>query len=51
MSEERVERSKHWNDMVDILDESFPKGRCQERSKAIVMLAKIEMLLLGIKTK
>lgn len=40
------QRSKYWNTMVDILDGQFEKGKCQERGKAIVMLAYIEMMLL-----
>lgn len=35
--------------MVDILDGQFPKGKCQERGKALVMLSYIEMLLNGFK--
>lgn len=47
--ENEYQRSKYWNDMVDIIDECFPKGKCKERSEALVMLAKIEMLLQGKK--
>lgn len=42
-------RSKHWNTMVDILDGQFPKKKCKERGRALVMLAYIEMMLLGTK--
>ena len=35
--------------MVDILDGQFPKGECKERGKALVLLAYIEMMLLGTK--
>lgn len=42
-------RSKYWDDMCDILDECFPKGECKERGKALVLVAQIEMLLLGVK--
>lgn len=42
------DRSKYWLEMVNILDEQFPKGKCQERGKALVMLAYIDMLLTGI---
>ena len=42
-------RSKYWNTMVDILEGQFPKGLCEERGRALVMLAYIEMMLNGIK--
>lgn len=41
-------RSKYWNTMVDILDGQFPKGKCAERGRALVMLAYIEMMLNGV---
>ena len=44
-----IKRSKWWLTMVDILDGQFPKKKCQERGQAMVMLAYIEMMLLGIK--
>ena len=44
-----VEKSKHWDTMVDILDGQFPKGECKERGRALVMLAYIEMMLTGTK--
>lgn len=34
--------------MVDILDGQFPKGECQERGRALVMLSYIEMMLNGV---
>lgn len=40
-------RSKHWNTMVDILDSQFPKRKCKERGRALMMLSYIEMMLLG----
>lgn len=40
-------RSKYWLTMCDILDGQFPKGKCAERGRALVMLAFIEMMLLG----
>ena len=46
---ENLNRSKYWSVMCDILDGQFPKGKCQERGKALVMLAYIEMLLNGFK--
>ena len=49
MAEEK--RSKWWLTMCDILEEQFPKGECKERGQALVMLAYIEMMLLGIKFK
>lgn len=41
------ERSKYWDTLVDILEGQFPKGECEERGRAIVMLAHIEMMLTG----
>ena len=35
--------------MVDILDGQFPKGKCLERGRALVMLAFIEIMLQGKK--
>ena len=35
--------------MVDILEGQFPKGLCEERGRALVMLAYIEMMLNGMK--
>ena len=40
-------RRKYWDTMVDILNAQFPKGYCQERGRAIVMLAYLEMMLQG----
>lgn len=37
--------------MVDILDEQFPKGKCQERGRALVMISYIEMMLNGYEFK
>ena len=45
----KEERSKYWNTLVDILDGQFPKGKCKERGKALVMLAYIHMMLDGKK--
>lgn len=44
-------RSKHWDDMVDIVDNLFPKGEVKERGRALVVLAYIEMLLQGYEFK
>ncbi len=38
--------TKYWPFMCDILEEDFPKHKCQERGQALVMLAKIEYLLM-----
>lgn len=46
--EKIAERSKYWPTMCDILDRHFPKGECQERGKAICMLAYLEMMLNGV---
>ena len=42
------DRSQYWDTMVDILDGQFPKGECEERGRALVMLSYIEMMLRGI---
>ncbi len=42
-----MNRSKYWNTMVDIVDAQFPKGKCKERGRALVVLAYIEMMLRG----
>ena len=39
------ERSKYWNELVDILEREFPKHKCQERGQALVLLAYAEMAL------
>lgn len=44
-----MKRSKHWDTMVNILDGQFPKGQSEGRSRALVMLAYIEMMLNGTK--
>ena len=44
-------RTKYWDTMCDILDRQFPKGECQERGRALVMLSFIEMMLQGVKFK
>ncbi len=42
-------RSKYWEDMVEIVDLMFPKGKCKERGQALVMLAYIELIVMGKK--
>lgn len=42
-------KSKYWETMCDILDGQFPKGKCKERGRALVMLAFIEMMFTGTK--
>ena len=44
---QNTKRSKWWSIMCDILDGQFPKGKCKERGKALVMLAYLEMMLNG----
>lgn len=44
-----IKRSKWWLTMYDILDSQFPKGKCKERGRALVMLSCIEMMLQGFK--
>lgn len=41
-------QSKYWDTLNDILEGLYPKG-CKERSKALVFLAYVEMMLLGFK--
>jgi len=38
-------KSKYWNELVDVLEKEFPKGRCKERGHALVLLAYAEMAL------
>ncbi len=45
---DQEDRSKYWETMVNILDGQFPKGECQERGQALVLLAYIEMMLKGV---
>ena len=49
MKKETEDRSEYWATMVDILDGQFPKGECKERGRALVMLAYLNMMLLGWK--
>ena len=44
-----IKRSKWWPAMCDILENCFPKGKCKERGKALVMLSYVEMALQGVK--
>lgn len=41
------DRSEYWATMVNILEKQFPKGLCNERGRALVMLSYIEMMLTG----
>ena len=45
----KIKRSKYWPTLVDILDGQFPKNKCSERGRAMVMLSYIEMALNGHK--
>ena len=38
-------KSKYWNELVDVLEKEFPKGRSKERGHALVLLAYAEMYL------
>lgn len=42
-------RSRYWNDLVNILDRQFPKGKCVERGRALIVLAYTELLMQGYK--
>lgn len=44
-----MERSKYWETMVNIVDRQFPKGLCEERGRALVILAHLELMLTGTK--
>lgn len=46
MANQQKKHSKYWEMMVDILDGQFPKGKCKERGRALVMLSYIELMLL-----
>lgn len=45
----KIRRSYHWNDMVEVLELMFPKGKCKERGQALVMLGYIELIIQGKK--
>lgn len=45
----KFEKSKYWKTFCNILDGQFPKGKCKERGRALVMLAYFEMALQGAK--
>lgn len=51
MMKNMPKKSKHWDQMVAILDHCFPKGETKERGKAILMLSYIELMLLGVSYK
>ena len=38
-------RSRYWNDMVEVLEREFPKGKCKERGHALVLIAFCEMMM------
>ena len=42
-------QTKWWPILVNILDAQFPKKKCKERGRALVMLVYTEMLLQGYK--
>jgi len=46
MNKDINERSKYWDTLVNILEGLYPKGD-KERSKALVFIAYVEMMLLG----
>lgn len=39
------QRSKHWNELVEILEKEFPKKKCRKRGQALVLLSFAEMFL------
>jgi len=43
----KIEKSKYWDTMVNILDGLYPKGECKDRGKALIFLSYIEMMLKG----
>lgn len=44
-------RSEFWDILVDIVDVQFPKGKCKERGRALVVLAYVELLMQGVQFK
>lgn len=44
-------KSKYWNQIVEIIDTRFPKGKCKERGAALVALVEIETLLYNTPTE
>ena len=40
----RILTSEEWEAIIDLVDETFPKGECKERGKALVLIP--EMLLI-----
>ena len=47
MIQAKSSKSKHWDTMVNILDGCFPKGKCQERGRALILISYIQMMLDG----
>lgn len=45
MKKEIDRRSKYWLKLCKVLEKEFPKGKCQERGHALVLLAYVEMFL------
>jgi len=43
--EKEMKRSKYWNELVEVLEQEFPKGECKERGGALVLLSYAEMAL------
>jgi len=48
---EENKRSKYWNELVEVLEQEFPKGECKERGGALVLLSYAEMALQKQKTE
>lgn len=44
---DKFRESKQWEECSDILDKHFPKGECQERGAAMVMLAELMTPITG----
>lgn len=42
-------RSEYWDRLVEILNVHFPKGKCEERGAAMVLITEVEMLLVNCK--
>ena len=37
--------SEEWNKICDLVEEIFPKGQCQERGRALVLVPKMLLIL------
>lgn len=45
----KTNHSPHWDDIVELLDEYFPKGKCKERGAALMLIVYIDLVIQGHK--